>query len=214
MSRALIIVDVQNDFLPGGALGVDGGDEIVEPIVELSKTADLIVVTRDWHPQENPEHFEKWPVHCVQGTPGADFHPAINDLPAWLITKGDSGADDGYSGFEGRTAGGELLAKVLREQDVTEVTVVGLALDYCVKATALDALREGFDVTVPLELTRPVDDATGTKALIELEDAGVKVVDTYRTKSGRVLTDEDIERLADEAEAGYDVDEILGRRES
>lgn len=179
--RALIIVDVQKDFLPGGALGVAGGDEIIEPIRALAATATVenplyIVTTGDAHP-EGTRHFDTWPVHCVAGTPGAEIHPDIWQLPVDHVVKGESMEDDGYSGFEGVDITFEQpLEVLLAQKGITDVTVVGLALDYCVKATALDAAALGFNVTVPLALTRAVADDTGREAVEALRAAGVEVV--------------------------------------
>lgn len=173
MSRALVIVDVQRDFLPGGALGVAGGDEIVDPITEYAKGFEAVFATQDWHPPETA-HFEKWPVHCVMASPGAELHPAVLQLLPAVLRKGMSREDDGYSGFEAEdVAYGKSLNFHLAHADVLEVHVVGLALDYCVKATAVDAARFGYEVTVPLALTRPVDATTGAAAIMELRAAGV-----------------------------------------
>lgn len=167
MTRALVIVDVQNDFLPGGALAVPHGDEVIDPLVEVAATFDVVAISRDWHPKKT-KHFEKWPVHCVALTPGARLHPRIAAMPMphFDIFKGESGEDDGYSAFEGGDGlTGESLDAGLRRLGVTEVTVGGLALDYCVKATALDAVRYGYKVTVPLVLTRPVEEQSGDAAV-------------------------------------------------
>jgi nicotinamidase/pyrazinamidase len=168
---AVIIVDVQHDFLPGGALGVDGGNEILDGIVREAQKADVIVTTQDWHPADNKRHWEKWPVHCVQGTPGADLHPAIKAIPVSLrIHKGLSHEDDGYSGY---TA---FLPTFLRQTGVEKLVVCGLALDYCVGATAQDAADDGWDVTVPLDLTRPVAADTGNEMVKTLTLSGVNVI--------------------------------------
>ena len=167
--NALIIVDVQHDFLPGGALAVADGDSIIPGIVALAERYDEVVLTQDWHPADTP-HFEQWPVHCVAGTEGAALHPDIEALDGarhvGLRVRKGTGHDDGYSAFEGG------LADRLRERGVTSVDVVGLALDYCVKATAIDAADAGFDTTVLMEYTRAVDPTSDTRAA--LADAGVK----------------------------------------
>lgn len=182
MSKALIIVDVQEDFLPGGALGVGGGTTIIPGIVQAADEADVVVATMDWHPSETT-HFEVWPAHCVQGTRGANIDQSILDLKPTVFMKGYSHTDDGYSGFEGITwdpvaldRDWVTLAEHLHVRGVTEVAVVGLALDYCVRATALDAVREGFSTTVPLDLTRPVAVSSGNEAVRVLNEAGVRVV--------------------------------------
>ena len=175
MGEALLIIDFQNDFTPGGALAVEGGDEIAGRINELAASGrfDLVVATRDWHPANHWSFAEQggpWPVHCVQGSPGADFHPALNRDPIDRVF--DTGATpelEGYSAFEATD-----LADYLRENGITKVTVVGLATDYCVKHSALDALREGFEVEIDTEAMRAVnvnpDD--GDKAIDEMLAAG------------------------------------------
>ncbi len=178
MPRALIIVDFQNDFTPGGALGVEGGDEIAGPINALVATGefDLVVATRDWHPPDHASFAARggpWPEHCVQGTPGAELHPALDPAQVDVIVdKGQDPGTEGYSGFEGTD-----LACELRERGVDEVTVVGLATDFCVKHTALDALREGFVVTVDPTAVRAVElhEGDGEAALDEVRAAGGRV---------------------------------------
>jgi nicotinamidase/pyrazinamidase len=179
MGRALVVVDLQNDFTPGGALAVTEGDAIIGRVNELaaSDEFDLVVATRDWHP---PDHLSfaaqggPWPPHCVQGTPGAELHPGF-DLARVeaVIDKGRTPDAEGYSGFEGTR-----LAALLRARDIDAVTIVGLATDYCVKHTALDALREGFEVTVDGAGVRGVEVAPGDseRALDEVRAAGGVVV--------------------------------------
>src|SRR5437868_5965033 len=138
MAAALLIIDFQNDFCPGGALAVDGGDEIADRINELitSRRYDLVVATRDWHPANHASFAEQggpWPPHCVQGTPGAELHPSLDRSKIdYVVDVGSGQADEGYSGFEK-----SRLAEILRSNDIDAVTVVGLATDYCVKATTL-----------------------------------------------------------------------------
>jgi nicotinamidase/pyrazinamidase len=180
VSEALIVVDVQNDFTPGGALGVPEGDEVIGRINELMASGrfDLVLATRDWHPPDHGSFATNdppgpWPVHCVQGTPGAELHPALHrDDIDRIVDKGQDPATEGYSGFDA-TGLGDLL----RERGVDAVTVVGLATDYCVKNTALDALREGFAVTVDSAAARPVDvqPGDGDRALAEIRAAGGRV---------------------------------------
>jgi nicotinamidase/pyrazinamidase len=175
MARALIIVDFQNDFTPGGALAVAEGDAIAPRVDELARSGnyDLVVATRDWHP---PDHGSfaayggPWPPHCVQGTPGAELHPALDRALVDVVV--DTGYEpdlEGYSGFEGTE-----LGELLRARSVDEVTVVGLATDYCVKHTALDALRQGLRVTVDSAAVRPVEvePGDGERALEEIRAAG------------------------------------------
>jgi nicotinamidase/pyrazinamidase len=174
----LIVVDVQNDFCEGGALAVPDGDAVVEPLNGLMAEAGFVVATRDWHPGDHGSFLDEggqWPPHCVQGTVGAELHP---DLHAGLIDavvdKGQDRGREGYSGFEATP-----LEQLLRDQDVDTVHIGGLALDYCVKATALDARRLGFNVVVHRDATRGVEasDGDGARAVAELREAGVKVVD-------------------------------------
>jgi nicotinamidase/pyrazinamidase len=178
MGRALVIVDFQNDFTPGGALAVAGGDEIAGRINELARDErfDLVIATRDWHPPDHGSFTEQggtWPMHCVAGTPGAQLHPALDDDRVDLVV--DKGQDrdlPGYSGFEATD-----LEETLRESGIDEVTVVGLATDYCVRATALEAKQRGFGVTVDTAAVRGVDVEPGDaeRALEELREAGVTV---------------------------------------
>ena len=175
MSRALVIVDFQNDFTPGGALAVREGDTIAPRINELAASGDfdMVVATRDWHPPDHGSFAERggpWPVHCVQGTEGAELHPALDRARVDVIVdKGQAPDTEGYSGFEGTN-----LAELLREKGITELTVVGLATDYCVKNTALDALRNGFQVTVDSTAVRGVEVEPGDseRALAEVRAAG------------------------------------------
>jgi nicotinamidase/pyrazinamidase len=176
--EALIVVDMQNDFTSGGALAVDDGDAVIGPVNRLAAEVPLVVATRDWHP---PDHgsFEVnggiWPVHCVQGSRGAELHPDVDaDQIDLVVDTGHTAGLEGYSGFEGTE-----LEQLLRDHGVDKVHVVGLALDYCVKETALDAKRAGFDVVVHREGTRPVEvkPGDGKRAEQELVDAGVQVID-------------------------------------
>jgi nicotinamidase/pyrazinamidase len=173
--RALIIVDFQSDFTPGGALAVPDGDAIADRLNALAASGDydLVVATRDWHPSDHGSFAERggpWPAHCVQGTEGAELHPALDRARVDVIVdKGQDADTEGYSGFEGTG-----LADLLRERGITEVTVVGLATDYCVKNTALDALRNGFQVTVDSTAVRGVEVQPGDseRALAEVRAAG------------------------------------------
>jgi nicotinamidase/pyrazinamidase len=178
MAEALVVVDFQNDFTPGGALAVPEGDRIAARVNELldSGRFDLVVATRDWHPSDHgsfEQHGGPWPVHCVQGSGGAELHSALDrsKLHA-VIDKGQNPQTEGYSGFQETE-----LAELLREHDVDKVTIVGLATDYCVKNTALDALREGFEVTVDTEGVRGVDvnEGDSERALELLRASGVTV---------------------------------------
>jgi nicotinamidase/pyrazinamidase len=175
MPRALLIVDFQNDFTPGGALAVAHGDEIADRINALAASGDydLVVATRDWHPPDHGSFAAQggpWPVHCVADSPGAQLHPGLDASRVDVIVdKGQDAGTEGYSGFEGTG-----LARLLHDRGITQVTVVGLATDYCVKNTALDALREGFQVTVDTTAVRGVEVAPGDseRALAEVRAAG------------------------------------------
>jgi nicotinamidase/pyrazinamidase len=175
VASALIIVDFQNDFTPGGALAVREGDTIAPRIDALARSGDydLVVATRDWHPPDHGSFAAQggpWPPHCVQGTPGAELHPALDQAPVdVVIEKGQDPQTEGYSGFDATG-----LEDFLRERDVDRVTVVGLATDYCVKNTALDALRHGFGVTVDSTAVKPVEvqPGDGERALEEVRAAG------------------------------------------
>jgi nicotinamidase/pyrazinamidase len=174
----LIVVDVQNDFCPGGALAVPGGDAVVDAVNRMASDASFVVATRDWHPPDHGSFSAQggpWPEHCVQDTPGAALHGGIDsDQIDVVLDKGVVSDREGYSGFEDTG-----LEQLLREHGVDAVDVVGLALDYCVKATALDARRAGFDVTVHRGATRAVEvsPGDGERAVDELRAAGVEVVD-------------------------------------
>jgi nicotinamidase-related amidase len=178
MPRALIVVDFQNDFTPGGALGVRDGDAIAGRINELAASGgfDLVVATRDWHPPDHGSFAEQggiWPAHCVAGSEGAELHPALDGaLVDVIVDKGQDRDADGYSGFEATE-----LERVLRERDIDELVLTGIATDYCVKNTALDALRAGFAVTVDRDAVRGVDVEPGDseRALDELRAAGATV---------------------------------------
>lgn len=177
--RALLVVDLQNDFMPGGALAVADGDEIVpivNKLIELfSYKGELVVKTRDWHP-EVTVHFEqfggRWPAHCIAETPGAAFFPDLRTTPnEMIIDKGTANSDDGYSAFDGTQ-----LAAILRGHGITDLWVVGLATDYCVKATVLDGIKEKFDVTLIVDGVRAVDPETGSQAITDMVNAGARVM--------------------------------------
>lgn len=185
-SRALLIVDVQHDFCPGGALPAEDGDDVVPVLnrtVEKFQAAGYpVFASRDWHP-EGSAHFEErggpWPPHCIQGTEGAEFHRDLV-LPdeAIIITKGDDpDEDEGYSAFEGKSDDGASLISKLQEADVEEVFVGGLATDYCVRASALDAVKAGFRTHLIVDAVRGVDLNPGDSGLAieEMKRDGVHV---------------------------------------
>ncbi len=198
--RALILIDLQNDFMPGGALAVPDGDQVVPLANRLMKQFDLIVATQDWHPPNHgsfaSQHEGKhvgdvvlldgieqilWPDHCVQGTWGAEFHPQLDVASIdHIIRKGTDPQVDSYSGFfdNGRRhATG--LASLLREHGIDEVAVMGLATDYCVKSTALDAVDLGFKTTLIRDGCRGVELNRGDveRAISQMQAAGVRLVD-------------------------------------
>ena len=195
MTEALLIIDVQNDFCPGGALAVPEGDAVVPLINAMQPRFDAVVLTQDWHPADHTSFAANhdgaepyqvvemaygpqvlWPVHCVQGTAGAAFHAGLEtDRADMVIRKGFRAAVDSYSAFfenDHRTVTG--LIGYLRERGIGSVTLAGLALDFCVKFSAVDAARLGFDVTVQMDLCRAIDlDGSLAAAVDEMKSAGV-----------------------------------------
>jgi nicotinamidase/pyrazinamidase len=192
---ALLIVDFQNDFTPGGALPVAEGDRIADPINDLLDSFDLVIATRDWHPPDHgsfqgvevdPAKWRGadppsiWPVHCVQDTPGAQLHPALESAKVdVVIDKGQDPNSQGYSAFQDTR-----LGDLLRERGVDRLFVAGLATDYCVKNSVLDALRLGFDVTVVEDAVRGVNVEPGDskRALRDMEEAGAHVASAEDVK--------------------------------
>ncbi|MGN6302373.1 MAG: isochorismatase family protein [Angustibacter sp.] len=191
MARALIVVDVQNDFCEGGSLPVAGGARVANEISELlhhwtrqdpkAPAYDVVVATKDHHVDpgshwaREPDYVESWPVHCQVGTDGEAFHPNLDPQPFDAIfLKGEHAA--AYSGFEGRTSTGTDLVSWLRAHDVVEVDVCGIATDHCVRATALDAAGHGFRTRVLTSLCAGVAPETTESALAEMRSAGVAVV--------------------------------------
>ncbi|WP_297519255.1 nicotinamidase [Thermococcus sp.] len=175
--EALIVVDMQRDFMPGGALPVPGGDEIIprcnKYIEEFRRRGALIVATRDWHPPNHISFKEQggpWPAHCVQNTPGAEF---VVDLPAdaVIISKATEPDKEAYSGFEGTD-----LAEILRKNGVKRVYVCGVATEYCVKATALDAVKHGFETYLLSDAVKGITSEDEERALREMKSAGVRIL--------------------------------------
>ena len=184
MTRALIVTDVQNDFCEGGSLAVAGGGDVAAAISGLlrDRAGDYahVVATRDWHVDPgahfsaDPDFVDSWPPHCVVGTPGARFHPALDvSRVEAVFNKGQHAA--AYSGFEGATESGERLADWLRARGVDGIDVVGIATDHCVRATALDAVRAGFATRVLTGLCAGVAPESTRAALQEMRAAGVRV---------------------------------------
>lgn len=187
--KALIVVDVQNDFCPGGSLAVTNGDEVIAPlnrfIKEFLDRGEPVFKSRDWHPA-TAKHFAAyggiWPVHCVQNTLGAEFRAGLLDDPRiTIISKGIDESADGYSAFDGTN-----LAQILRDQGVEEVWVGGLATDYCVKHTVLDALQQGFAVKALADAMRAVNVKSddGTLAIAEMRKAGAEITGNESKAAG------------------------------
>ena len=178
--QALIVIDVQNDFCPGGTLAVPHGDEVIAPLNRLIdqflERGDPVFKSRDWHPPKT-KHFTQyggtWPVHCVQNTKGAEFHPALRDDPRITIVSKGMGDSDGYSAFDETE-----LASQLREDGVEELVVGGLATDYCVRSTVLDAIGKGFRVKAVEDAMRAVElqPGDGEKAIKEMRAAGAEII--------------------------------------
>lgn len=191
-TAALIVVDMQKDFCPGGALPVPDGDRIVPTLnrylAEARTRGMPVYASRDWHPAVTT-HFKEfggeWPPHCVQGAEGAQFHADLH-LPAdaIVVAKGDDPSAPGYSAFEGHTANGATLLDDLQSRHITRLYVTGVATDYCVKATALDGIRAGFDVRILRDAIAGIDLHPGDvdRALDELTRAGARVVDGFDTQ--------------------------------
>jgi nicotinamidase/pyrazinamidase len=196
--KALVVIDPQNDFCPGGALAVADGDSIMQPINEMMGAFDLVILTQDWHPQGHSSFASShdgaapfsltdmpygpqvlWPDHCIQGSDGAAFHPALDTVRAdAVIRKGGNPAVDSYSAFfENDKATATGLAGLLRDRGCEDLTMVGLATDYCVAWSALDGVANGFRVEVRLPTCRAIDlDGSLDKSLADMRAAGVTLV--------------------------------------
>ncbi|MBN2802116.1 MAG: bifunctional nicotinamidase/pyrazinamidase [Deltaproteobacteria bacterium] len=196
--KALIIVDLQNDFCPGGTLAVRDADKIVPGINKVASRVDLVVTTQDWHPQDhgsfasnnpgtNPYDIGKlsgrdqvmWPDHCDQNTEGSNFHPGLK-VKAENFVKGANKDADSYSGFFDDDGTGTGLDEYLKSKGVTKVFICGLATDYCVKFTALDSLKQGYDTVVLKDLCRGVNISPDDehKSIVELEHAGATILNS------------------------------------
>ena len=182
---ALLIVDVQNDFCPGGSLAVSGGDEVVPVMNRYAKAfaaaGRMVIADRDYHPGRTT-HFVQfggaWPPHCVQGTFGAEYHPALVLPPDTVhVIKGMGAEEDAYSVFQGRDTAGRSFEALLADHGIRKLYVGGLATDYCVKHTVLDALKAGLDVVVLADAVRAVDvqPGDGDRAIEEMRTAGADV---------------------------------------
>jgi nicotinamidase/pyrazinamidase len=198
VTRALFIVDVQNDFTEGGALAVEGGNAVAAGITELLQrhpgAYDYVFASRDWHDPDNdngghfatgqdPDYSTTWPKHCMAGTPGAEYHPALaTDAVTFHVKKGQG--QPAYSMFEGTTESGEKLGELLMTHGVTDVDVVGLATDYCVRASALDAIEHGQHVRVLTDLVAGVAKAPSDAALAEIAHAGGVLVTSEDALAG------------------------------
>lgn len=192
VTRALFIIDVQNDFTEGGALGVDGGDAVAAGITEYLRAHpdryDVVIASRDWHDGDNdngghfatdeaPDFVDTWPVHCVSGTVGAEYDPGLDtSLVDVHVRKGQG--EPAYSIFEGSTPEGDELEAALDRFGVTDVDVTGIATDYCVRASALDALHAGRRVRVLTDLVAGVAPDSSAAALEELQEAGAVLADS------------------------------------
>jgi nicotinamidase/pyrazinamidase len=196
--KALVVIDPQNDFCPGGALAVAEGDSIMQPINEMMGAFDLVILTQDWHPQGHSSFASShggaapfsltdmpygpqvlWPDHCIQGSDGAAFHPALDTVRAdAVIRKGSNPAVDSYSAFfENDKATATGLAGLLRDRGCEDLTMVGLATDYCVAWSALDGVTNGFRVEVRLPACRAINlDGSLDKSLADMRAAGVTLM--------------------------------------
>jgi nicotinamidase/pyrazinamidase len=173
--RVLLVIDVQNDFCPGGALEVREGDQVVPVINRIMDKFDVVIASKDWHP-EDTVHFQKWPVHCVRNTKGSEFHPELHAAKIeQIFLSGTGNNDDGYSAFE---ATNDDLTAYLRRLQPDGLYLAGLATDYCVKHTALDACAKGFNTFVLTDAIRAVNVQPGDdmRALEEMEQAGCTLV--------------------------------------
>ena len=171
--KLLLIVDVQNDFCPGGALAVPNGDEVIPVINELQSEFDLIAASKDWHP-ENSTHFDNWPPHCVKDTKGAEFHPDLQtDKIDQVFLKGIKKDEDGYSVFD---AGNLDFEKYLKDKGVEEIYVTGLATEHCVKASALIAAAKGLKTYVIKKAVSGIDETEIKEAWQEMKEKGINII--------------------------------------
>ncbi|HEY7547814.1 MAG TPA: bifunctional nicotinamidase/pyrazinamidase [Blastocatellia bacterium] len=193
-NSALVLVDVQNDFCPGGALAVPEGDKIIPVINQLMPLFPLVFATEDWHPSNHISFKERggpWPPHCVQGTTGAQLHPGIDQTKIDLLFRKATTPDrDAYSGFEASDEKGRSLDEALKQNGVKTIYVAGLATDYCVRATVLDGLKNGYEVVVVTDAMRAVEvnPGDGQRAIEEMRSRGARLVasrDIIQQAAGR-----------------------------
>lgn len=173
--KALLIVDLQNDFLPTGSLGVKDGDKIIPMVNELIDQFPIVIASKDWHP-ETSVHFEKWPVHCVADTKGAAFPDNLNsDKIQEIFYKGTDNSDDGYSAFE---ATNKSLIQFIKNKKIDELYIVGIATDFCVKASVIDALKGGVKTYLITDATKAVNAQPGDydEALVDVEKKGAVLI--------------------------------------
>jgi nicotinamidase/pyrazinamidase len=186
---ALVLVDIQNDFCPGGSLGVPEGDRIIDVVNWLSRQFSVVLATQCWHPADHISFKQRggpWPPHCVQGTTGAELHPRLDlaKIDA-ILRKGSSPDQDAYSGFEAADNRGRSLDQILRERGIRTIYVAGLATDYCVRATALDGLEKGYEVFLIADAMKAVDVSPGD---------GDRALEEIRARGGHQLTSDELER--------------------
>ncbi|HLA68972.1 MAG TPA: nicotinamidase [Bacteroidota bacterium] len=175
--RGLLVVDVQNDFCPGGSLAVPNGDNVVPVINALMEKFSVVVASKDWHPRKTV-HFQKWPVHCVHNSRGAEFHPGIHDVRIQQVfLKGTGDRDDGYSAYEATNLN---LEQYLKEREIDELYVAGLATDYCVLASSLDSVKRGFKTYVVTDAVAAVNlkPHDGENALREMKKQGIVLIES------------------------------------
>lgn len=193
MANALFVIDVQNDFCEGGALACEGGAAVAKKITEYLRANpsryDFVIASRDWHTKDDrngghfpeageaPDYVSTWPLHCIANTEGAEFHPNLDASLIDVDVKKGQG-QHGYSIFEGVTDSGERIQDFLNRNSISEVDVVGIATDYCVRASALDAKSFGLEVRVITGMTAGVSDASSEKAVDEMVDSGIQVTAT------------------------------------
>ena len=181
MHESVLFVDVQKGFCPKGSLPVPNGDEVVQPLNELGKHSRsnnwTLIASRDWHPADATKHFKTWGAHCVQGTDGAEFHPDLKMEGVIVFSKGMNPEEDSYSAFDGINEQGETLGDFLRRSGITDIHVGGLATDYCVQASVLSAIAQGFNTTLLTDAIRAVDvkPGDGIRAIEKMRLSGAKI---------------------------------------